>query len=83
NPIPEGYNPPQVVDLLNQYSDQIISVRGNCDSEVDQMLLKFPMMMDYSWVLLESGKRIFLTHGHLYNSEKRPPLREGDIIAHG
>ncbi|MGU3796006.1 phosphodiesterase [Vibrio diabolicus] len=83
NPIPEGYNPPQVAELLNQYSEQIISVRGNCDSEVDQMLLKFPMMMDYSWVLLESGKRIFLTHGHLYNSEKRPPLREGDIIAHG
>ncbi|NMU52423.1 phosphodiesterase, partial [Vibrio parahaemolyticus] len=73
----------QVAGLLNQYSHQIISVRGNCDSEVDQMLLKFPMMMDYSWVLLESGKRIFLTHGHLYNSEKRPPLREGDIIAHG
>ncbi|HAS6906850.1 TPA: phosphodiesterase [Vibrio parahaemolyticus] len=83
NPIPEGYNPPQVAELLNQYSQQIISVRGNCDSEVDQMLLNFPMMMDYAWVLLESGKRIFLTHGHLYNSDKRPPLREGDIIAHG
>ncbi|EDP58467.1 phosphodiesterase [Vibrio sp. AND4] len=83
NPIPEGYNPPKVAGLLNQYKDQIIAVRGNCDSEVDQMLLNFPMMMDYAWILLESGKRLFLTHGHLYNSSKRPPLREGDIIAHG
>lgn len=48
NPIPEGYNPPQVAELLNQYGKQIIAVRGNCDSEVDQMLLTFPMMMDYS-----------------------------------
>ncbi|CAE6952760.1 Phosphodiesterase YfcE [Vibrio sp. B1REV9] len=83
NPIPEGYNPTQVAELLNQYSEHIISVRGNCDSEVDQMLLNFPMMADYAWLLLESGQRMFLTHGHLYNSAKRPPLRSGDIIAHG
>ncbi|AXY01622.1 phosphodiesterase [Vibrio alfacsensis] len=83
NPIPEGYNPTQVAELLNQYSERIISVRGNCDSEVDQMLLNFPMMADYAWLLLESGQRMFLTHGHLYNSAKRPPLRSGDIIAHG
>ncbi|MGP8306573.1 phosphodiesterase [Vibrio sp. YIC-376] len=83
NPIPEGYNPPQVAELLNQYSNQIIAVRGNCDSEVDQMLLTFPMMMDYAWVLLESGQRLFLTHGHLYNGIKRPELKEGDVIAHG
>ncbi|MGR5133114.1 MULTISPECIES: phosphodiesterase [Vibrio] len=83
NPLPDGHDPLQVAELLNQYSDQIIAVRGNCDSEVDQMLLNFPMMMDYAWVLLESGKRLFLTHGHLYNSEKRPSLREGDVIALG
>lgn len=83
NAIPEGYNPPEVAQLLNQYADQIIAVRGNCDSEVDQMLLSFPMMMDYSWVLLESGQRLFLTHGHTYNSDKRPALRDGDILAHG
>ncbi len=83
NPIPEGYNPAQVADLLNQYSKQIIAVRGNCDSEVDQMLLTFPMMMDYAWVLLESGQRLFLTHGHLYNSGNRPELKQGDVIAHG
>ncbi|NOH81338.1 phosphodiesterase [Vibrio sp. RE86] len=83
NPVPEGYNPPQVSELLNQHADQIIAVRGNCDSEVDQMLLSFPMMMDYAWVMLASGQRLFLTHGHLYNSAKRPPLKEGDVIAHG
>ncbi|MFS1461707.1 phosphodiesterase [Vibrio lentus] len=83
NPIPEGYNPPAVAEKLNELSQEIIAVRGNCDSEVDQMLLSFPMMMDYSWVLLESGQRIFLTHGHLYNTNKRPALKAGDIIAHG
>lgn len=83
NTIPEGYNPPAVAELLNQYAEQIIAVRGNCDSEVDQMLLSFPMMMDYAWVLLENGQRLFLTHGHTYHSAKRPALREGDILAHG
>lgn len=83
NPVPEGYSPPAVAELLNQYSNSIIAVRGNCDSEVDQMLLAFPMMMDYAWVLLESGKRLFLTHGHLYNSHKRPVLKAGDVIVHG
>ena len=83
NPIPEGYNPQLVAERLNQYADQIIAVRGNCDSEVDQMLLSFPMMMDYAWVLLESGQRLFVTHGHLYNASKRPPLTLGDVIVHG
>ena len=67
NPVPEGYNPIAVAERLNQYAQKIIAVRGNCDSEVDQMLLSFPMMMDYAWVLLESGHRLFVTHGHLYN----------------
>ena len=83
NPIPEGYNPPAVAELLNQYADRIIAVRGNCDSEVDQMLLSFPMMSDFAWVMLPTGKRLFVTHGHLYNSDKRPALREGDVIVHG
>lgn len=83
NPVPEGYNPPAAAERLNQYAQQIIAVRGNCDSEVDQMLLLFPMMMDYAWVLLESGHRLFVTHGHLYNTDKRPPLKRGDVIAHG
>ncbi|PWI34407.1 phosphodiesterase [Vibrio albus] len=83
NPIPEGYNPSAVAERLNQYADSIIAVRGNCDSEVDQMLLTFPMMMDYAWVLLNKTQRLFLTHGHTYNSDNRPVLKKGDVIAHG
>lgn len=83
NPIPEGYKPDAVATLLNNYSDSIIAVRGNCDSEVDQMLLSFPVLEAYSWVLLETGQRFFLTHGHIYNRENRPQLKQGDIIAHG
>lgn len=83
NPIPEHYQPTAVAEALNQYASEIIAVRGNCDSEVDQMLLQFPMMADYAWVMLPSGQRLFLTHGHLYNAEKRPPLRDGDVIVHG
>ncbi|MGR5260943.1 phosphodiesterase [Vibrio astriarenae] len=83
NPIPDGYNPPAVAELLNTLSDSIIAVRGNCDSEVDQMLLSFPMMADYAWIVLANGQRLFLTHGHLYNSDKRPALRENDVLAHG
>lgn len=83
NPIPEGYNPPAVAERLNHFAEQIIAVRGNCDSEVDQMLLQFPMMSDYAWVLLSSGQRLFLTHGHLYYRDKLPPLREGDVLVHG
>ena len=83
NPVPQGYQPAAVADLLNNYSDQIIAVRGNCDSEVDQMLLNFPMLESYSWILLESGRRIFLTHGHIYNNDKRPPLKTGDVLAYG
>lgn len=83
NPVPIHYDPAQVAELLNQYKNDIIAVRGNCDSEVDQMLLDFPMMSDFAYVLLESGQRIFLTHGHLYHQDKLPLLKLGDILAHG
>lgn len=83
NPIPEGYDPANVAELLNHYADKIVAVRGNCDSEVDQMLLSFPIMTDYAWVILESGQRLFLTHGHIYNAQKRPALKQGDVIVHG
>ncbi|WP_375322015.1 phosphodiesterase [Aliivibrio logei] len=83
NPIPEGHNPIGVAELLNQYAESIIAVRGNCDSEVDQMLLSFPIMSDYNIVLLPTGKKIFLTHGYIFNADKRPLLKKGDVIAHG
>lgn len=83
NSIPEGYDPATVADKLNAMADKIIAVRGNCDSDVDQMLLKFPMMSDFSWLMLESGIRLFLTHGHLYHQDMLPPLTVGDVLVHG
>ncbi|WP_261815711.1 phosphodiesterase [Vibrio gallicus] len=83
NAVPAGYAPAEVAELLNQYKQQIIAVRGNCDSEVDQMLLEFPVLSDFAQILLEDGKRLFLTHGHLYNQDRLPPLNSGDVLAHG
>lgn len=71
NGTPEGLNALGVADRLNALSDKIIAIRGNCDSEVDQMLLKFPMMGDYA-LLVINGKRFFLTHGHRFNPENMP-----------
>ncbi len=83
NPLPEGYDPIKVADQLNAYADRIIAVRGNCDSEVDQVLLKFPMMADYNWILLPNGRRLFLTHGHTYHRGNCPGLVETDILVSG
>lgn len=82
NPLPEGYNPKAVVEIFNELANKIVAVRGNCDADVDQMLLNFPMMSDYSMILHE-GVRIFLTHGHIYNEENLPKLQPGDVIIHG
>ncbi|WP_087021320.1 phosphodiesterase [Thaumasiovibrio subtropicus] len=83
NPIIEGLDPQGVVALLNPLAEKIIAVRGNCDSEVDQALLHFPLMMDYNWVLLPNGRRLFLTHGHIYHPGNLPPLGKGDVVAYG
>ena len=83
NALPEAYDPIKVAELLNQYADRITAVRGNCDSEVDQMLLNFPMMADYNLVMLADGRRLFLTHGHIYNADKHPQLMAGDVIVAG
>lgn len=82
NPLPEGYNPALVAEMLNQHKQHIVAVRGNCDAEVDQMLLEFPMMADYTLILNE-GRRIYVTHGHGFNMEKLPPLLENDIFIQG
>lgn len=74
NFLPEGLNPKGIAERLNNMSDQIIAIRGNCDSEVDQMLLDFPILADYALVA-DNGKRLFLTHGHVYNEEKMPKGR--------
>lgn len=71
NSIPEGIDPKGIAGRLNAMKEDIVAVRGNCDSEVDQMLLDFPIMADYALVV-DEGKRLFLTHGHIYNKEKMP-----------
>ena len=82
NGVPDFYDPVKVVKILNGLKDKIIAVRGNCDAEVDQMMFEFPMMGDYA--VLELGKeKFFLTHGHLWNEFKLPPLGTGTILAHG
>ena len=82
NGVPDLYNPNEVAELLNDRKDQILAVRGNCDAEVDQMLLKFPIMSDYSELLCGST-RFFLTHGHLWNRNILPDLPAGSVLAHG
>lgn len=82
NALPDNYQPAQVAEQLNGYSDKIIAVRGNCDSEVDQMLLSFPITAPWQQVLLQK-RRLFLTHGHLYHPSALPPLSAGDVLAYG
>lgn len=82
NALPQGYDPAQVAERLNAYASRIIAVRGNCDSEVDQMLLHFPITAPWQQVLLPE-RRLFLTHGHLYGPDNLPPLAAGDVLASG
>lgn len=82
NPLPKAYNPKGVIELLNKLSKKIIAVRGNCDSEVDQMVLNFPLSGTYSNLLL-GDQRLFLTHGHIYNKEKMVELEKGSVFAYG
>ncbi len=82
NDLPDGYAPKKVIELLNGMSEHILCVRGNCDTEVDQMVLNFPILADYAFVECD-GVRMFLTHGHKFNTTTPPQLREGDILVHG
>ncbi|MNZ66970.1 Phosphodiesterase YfcE [compost metagenome] len=82
NPLPEGYNPGKVAEVLNLHKQQIVAVRGNCDSEVDQMLIQFPILADYA-MLYHEGRRIYATHGHGFNMEHLPPIMENDIFIQG
>lgn len=82
NDLPKDYAPKQVVAMLNELKNEILCVRGNCDTEVDQMVLEFPVLADYALLEID-GKTIYATHGHIYNEEKLPPLCSGDILLHG
>lgn len=82
NDLPEGYAPKEVISMLSAMKDKIFCVRGNCEAEVDQMVLPFPVLGEYC--LIESaGRLIFATHGHLYNMDNPPALSPGDLLLHG
>ena len=82
NDLPEDYAPKEVISLLNPRKNEILCVRGNCDTEVDQMVLDFPILADYAWIV-QDGLSLFATHGHVFNASRLPPLRPGDILLHG
>ena len=82
NDLPATYAPKAVIELLNANKNNIMTVRGNCDTEVDQMVLTFPILADYIYLSLD-GLGIFATHGHHHNTQTPPPLRKGEILLHG
>ena len=82
NDLPKTYNPKAVIKLLNENRNIVMTVRGNCDTEVDQMVLNFPILADYIMLSLD-GLTVFATHGHHHNTQTPPPLCKGDILLHG
>ena len=82
NDLPEEYAPKEVAAMLNARRESICGVRGNCDAEIDQTVLQFPMMADYC-LLFAGSHTVFATHGHLYHREQLPPYRAGDVLLHG
>ena len=82
NDLPREYAPKEIIPLLNGKKEKLFCVRGNCDAEVDQMVLEFPVLADYA--VLPVGQRlIYATHGHIYHVKNLPPLAPGDVLLHG
>ena len=82
NDLPREYAPKEVIPLLNEKKEKLLCVRANCDAEVDQMVLEFPVLADYA--VLPVGQRlIYATHGHIYHVKNLPPLAPGDVLLHG
>ena len=82
NDLPRDYAPKEVIAMLNPLKEKLFCVRGNCDTEVDQMVLNFPILADYA-VLPLGDRVIYATHGHIYNEKKLPPIARGDILLNG
>lgn len=82
NDLPLGYAPKEVIAQLSGVKDKVFCVRGNCEAEVDQLVLPFPVLADYC-LLEQKGRVIFATHGHHYNLENPPLLQPGDVLLHG
>lgn len=82
NDVPEDYAPKKVIEIMNTQKDHITSVRGNCEAEVDQMVLNFPCMSDSNTIFI-GNRRVFMTHGHLFSENNLPPLNKGDLFLSG
>ena len=82
NDLPDQYAPKDVIAALNERKEEILCVRGNCDTEVDQMVLAFPILADYA-LICAGGCRMYATHGHIYHPDHLPPLQAGDILLYG
>ena len=82
NDLPKVYAPKEVLEMLNGLKNRIFCVRGNCDTEVDQMVLQFPILADYC-ILPVDHRLIYATHGHNHNMQALPPLQPGDVLLHG
>ena len=82
NDLPRGYAPKEVIAMLNPLKDKITAVRGNCEAEVDQMVLEFDVMQTYR-VCEVNGLKLVLTHGHHFNQEKPFELGEKYVLLNG
>ena len=81
NPFPKDYAPMKVAEMLNAIADRVISVRGNCDSAVDEMISEFPFVENN--VIPLGKRRLFCTHGHVFNKHHLPMLKAGDVMIYG
>ena len=82
NNLPDDYDTKRTMEILNALRDKILSVRGNCDSEVDQMVLSFPLMNTYEMIEAD-GLTLFATHGHVYSPASPPPFVRFDVMLNG
>lgn len=82
NDLPKEYAPKEVIAMLNAKKNELYVVRGNCEAEVDQMVLEFPVMADYC-IIMDGERTIYASHGHVYNENNLPPMKNGDIFIHG
>ena len=82
NPLPDEYAPQEVATMLNSVADKVVSVRGNCEAEVDQLMLDFPCMADYAWIV-DGEYQLYCTHGHLRDPKDMPPLPSGTTFVYG
>ena len=89
NPLPQDYSPKEVIAMLNGIAHEVVAVRGNCEAEVDQMVLEFPCMADYALVLdadlpgVKGGRELFCTHGHVFGPGNLPNISHGGAVVFG